>query len=103
MLKKLSLSTRGNNPGSIQETSKQITKICYDYNFKTIQHDLKQLNDDRMVKHGGKWFEKPHEYLIHWKENHHHHLLPIKQINNDLKELEHHNAKSMQHDKSIGI
>lgn len=102
-LKHLSASVRGNNPGSIREASKQITKICYDHNVKTIQHDLKQLNDDRMVKHGGKWFEKPYEYLTHWKENHHHHMIPIKQINNDLKELESHHAKSMEHDKGMEV
>lgn len=78
----------------LHSVEKSLTNKCLNHNIKIMQSHLRDLTNDKMVHFDGKWFENGHEYLTHWKQNYDHHMLPMKNLNHDIKQFEHQMSKN---------
>lgn len=87
---------------SISELHRDLSKICYNHHTNIINRHLDKLHDNLSVHHDGHKFECPIKYLEHWKNNVDHNLLPIKQINQIIKQ-EHNRQHEMEHSYTMDM
>jgi Ti-type conjugative transfer relaxase TraA len=87
---------------SIGELHRDLSKICHNHHTNIINRHLDKLHDNLSVRHDGHKFECPIKYLEHWKNNVDHNLLPIKQINQIIKQ-EHNRQHEMEHSYTMDM
>jgi Ti-type conjugative transfer relaxase TraA len=87
---------------SISELHRDLSKICHNHHTNIINRHLDKLHDNLSVRHDGHKFECPIKYLEHWKNNVDHNLLPIKQINQIIKQ-EHNRQHEMEHSYTMDM
>jgi hypothetical protein len=87
---------------SIGELHRDLSKICHNHHANIINGHLDKLHDNLSVRHDGHKFECPIKYLEHWKNNVDHNLLPIKQINQIIKQ-EHNRQHEMEHSYTMDM
>lgn len=78
----------------LSEIHDHLTKTCYDHNCRVLTKHCNEIARGATIEHEGLKFDDVHVYLSHWKENVDHKLIPIKQINTEIRELQ----KQLEHD-----
>ena len=69
---------------SVNDIHNNINQICYKRHCQILTKHCNQIQKGYMVEHQGHKFNCIAEYLEHWKDNVHHDMLPIKQINKQI-------------------
>ena len=79
-----------------------VSLFYLNHHTNIINRHLDKLHDNLSVRHDGHKFECPIKYLEHWKNNVDHNLLPIKQINQIIKQ-EHNRQHEMEHSYTMDM
>jgi hypothetical protein len=76
---------KSNNP--VGDIHNNINRICYKHHCKILTEHCNKINRGEVINHQGHKFDCVAEYLEHWKDNVHHDMLPVKQMNKQIERV----------------
>jgi hypothetical protein len=83
------ISKKLHNSPSMISAESEISRECINFSGRTIKEHLHLIESGKIVKFEGHKFCEPKEYLLHWKQKHEHHVIPIYEINKSLTQIRH--------------
>ncbi|MDC0864330.1 AAA family ATPase [Rickettsiaceae bacterium] len=76
---------KSNNP--VADIHNNINRICYKHHCKILTEHYNKINRGEVINHQGYKFDCVAGYLEHWKDNVHHDMLPVKQMNKQIERV----------------
>ena len=72
---------------SVNDIYNNINQICYKRHCQILTKHCNEIQKGDVVEHQGHKFDCIAEYLEHWKDNVHHDMLPVKQMNKQIERV----------------
>jgi len=76
---------KSNNP--VGDIHNNINRICYKHHCTILTEHCNKINRGEVINHQGHKFDCVAGYLEHWKDNVHHDMLPVKQMNKQIERV----------------
>ena len=87
---------------SVDDIHHNINRICYKHHCKIMNENCNKIIRGEVINHQGHKFDCVAGYLEHWKDNVHHDMLPIKQMDKEIERV-HENQKDHTHDHHMSM